>query len=747
MSQVIIDTEKENKLILREYRSLLRSAKHLLNPEDIKEVRKAYRYSADAHDGMRRKSGEPYILHPIAVAQITVEEMGLDKVAIIAALLHDTVEDTGVTVEDIRQEFGGHVAKIVEGLTKIESVYRPGASQQAENFRKMLLTLSEDVRVILVKIADRLHNMRTLESMPRAKQLKISSETIYLYAALAHRLGLYSIKSELEDLWLKYTERDKYNEIEAKLEQSEAARKRLIKHFIRPIKKSLEEHGFEYEIKGRTKSIYSIWRKMEKNRIPFEEVYDLFAVRIILEDVPEEEEKAACWKTYSVVTDHYKPNPDRLRDWITTPKTNGYESLHTTVMNVDGQWVEVQIRTRRMDDIAEKGLAAHWRYKEGSTNKKKKKAEDMEQSFESWLVRVREMLEESDVEAIDFVNDFRKNLYSDEIFVFTPQGDLKSLPKGATALDFAFDIHTEVGSQCIGAKVNNKLAALSHELRNGDQVEILTSSKQKPGEHWLEWVKTSKAIAKIKSSLKEDYKRIAEEGRQKLERHLEKLGVDNSDEVLNKIRAFFNSKTVQEIYYKAGRKVISRTDLKKFKQQYEADQEAANKPEEVKDAKSFQKAIKKRRKQADDSLLIGEDMSNIHYTLAKCCNPIPGDDVFGFVTVNEGIRIHRTSCPNAIELMSNYGYRIIKAKWTQQEELAFLAGLKITGSDRVGLISDITKVLSEDLKVNMRTITVDSDDGIFDGTLMLFVRDTKHLGYIIETLEKVEGVEKIARLS
>lgn len=728
-----MDLEEERKVILREYRKLLRKAKPFLKDGDAKLIKKAFNTSMEAHEGMRRKSGEPYILHPLAVALIAVEEIGLGTTSIIAALLHDVVEDTEVELEDIEKDFGKKVARIIDGLTKISGVFEYGTSQQAENFRKMLLTLSEDVRVILIKLADRLHNMRTLESMPRNKQLKIASETIYIYAPLAHRLGLYAIKSELEDLYLKFTDSQIYREIADNINTTKSARNKFIRNFIKPIESELDKLPWRYMIKGRPKSIYSIWNKMKKQGIPFEEVYDLFAIRVIV-DAPLDKEKAACWQVYSIVTDFYKPNPDRLRDWISTPKANGYESLHTTVMSDKGQWVEVQIRTTRMDEIAEKGYAAHWKYKDNYANLQ-------ESRLEQWITRVREMIEQNDTSAIEFVDDFRSNLFNDEVFVFTPKGDLKTLPNGATALDFAFDIHTEVGAHCLGAKVNQKLVPLNNVLKNGDQVEILTSNKQKPNEDWLRFVVSSKAKSKIKDVLKEEKKAAASEGKEIVLRKLKQMKLQPKDEIINKVRAYFNEKTPLDFYYKVGKGVIDPKEIKRFREDVAI---TKKKPiDKADDAKSFERELKKVK--GEDMLLIGEDMDVVDYKIAKCCNPIPGDEVFGFVTVNEGIKIHRTTCPNAPELLSNHGNRVVKAKWTSQHEIAFLAGLQIIGTDRVGLISDVSGVISSELKVNMQSISVDTKDGIFEGKIRLYVQDTKHLDKLIKKLEKVRGVVKVTR--
>lgn len=729
----VVDLESEKKLIISQYRKLLRYAKPVMKTGDAALIRKAFNTAMEAHNGVRRKSGEPYILHPLAVAQITVEEIGLGSTSIVAALMHDIVEDTAWTVEDVEREFSPKVAQIIDGLTKISGEFEYGTSEQAENFRKMLLTLVDDVRVILIKLADRLHNMRTLDSMPRNKQLKIASETSFIYAPLAHRLGLYSIKSELEDLAFKYTDQEFYFSINSKLKKTKDVRERFIRKFLVPIRSELDSLGYDYVVKGRTKSIYSIYSKMKKQQIPFEEVFDIFAIRIIL-DVPVEEEKIACWKMYSIVTDYYQPNPDRLRDWISTPKANGYESLHTTVMSPTGKWVEVQIRTKRMDDIAEKGYAAHWKYKDPKVNSTTR--------LDRWIEQVRSLLESHDSDAFDFLDEFKHNFFSHEIFVFTPTGDLRVLPQGAVALDFAFDIHTQVGVWCVGAKVNNKLKSISHPLKNGDQVEILTSEKQKVNRDWLKFVVTSKAKSKIKSSLKEERKRQVADGKEIVNRKLRQLKINpNDDKILQKILHHFSLPNIQELYYRVAVGLIEPKEIK----QYQSSEKAKPLTDLVSDAKSFEKEVKKLRGVDTDMLLIGEDMDKIEYTLANCCSPISGDDVFGFVTVSEGIKIHRTSCPNARELMSNYGYRIVKAKWTSLKQLAFLAGVRIKGVDRVGLVNDITLIISKNLQVNMRSITIDSKDGIFEGKIHLFVNNTEHLEILISKLEEVEGVLSVDR--
>lgn len=733
---VAIDVEKEKKEIINHYRKLLRKAKPVLKDGDAKLIKKAFTIAAEAHKDMRRKSGEPYILHPLAVAEICVEEIGLGTTSILAALMHDVVEDTDMELADIEKIFGKKVARIIDGLTKIAGVFEYGTSQQAENFRKMLFTLSEDVRVILIKLADRLHNMRTLESMPRNKQLKISSETIYLYAPLAHRLGLNAIKTELEDLYLRFTDRPIYNSIASKIDDTRATRNKFIKAFMQPIVEELNKQNIRCEVKGRPKSIYSIWNKMKRQNIPFEEVYDLFAIRVII-DAPQEQEKALCWQVYSIVTDFYTPNPDRLRDWISTPKSNGYESLHTTVMAKNGQWVEVQIRTERMDDIAEKGYAAHWKYKESSGIN--------ESNLEKWLARVRDTLEHNDHTALDFVDDFRGNLFTEEVFAFTPKGELKTLPSGATALDFAYEIHSQIGSKCIGAKINNRLVPISHVLKNGDQVEILTSSKQKPNEDWLRFVVSSKAKGHIKDSLKEEKKQAAQEGKEIIMRKLKQLKVEASQDTLEHMREYFNAKTHFDLYYRVGRNIIGTADIKRFTEFKPASPFRSKPTASITDAKLIEKEINALKNRYEDMLLIGEDMDVVDYKLAKCCTPIPGDEVFGFVTVNEGIKIHRTNCPNSAELMANHGNRVVKAKWTSQHEVAFLTGLKIKGTDRVGLINGVTKVISEELKVNMSSMSIHTDTGIFEGEIMLYVNDTRHLEHLIAKLEQVEGVVKVSR--
>ncbi len=743
--------EQEREEILKRYRKLLRTAKPFLKDDDAKQIKKAFLMSMEAHKEMRRKSGEPYIYHPLAVAQICVEEIGLGTTSIISALLHDVVEDTNITLQDIEKQFNPKIAAIIDGLTKIAGTFEYGTSQQAENFRKMLLTLSDDIRVILIKLADRLHNMRTLNSMAKEKQLKIASETIYLYAPLAHRLGLNAIKTELEDLGLKYTEPEAYKEIAIKLTENKRNRESFVDQFIRPIKKSLDEIGINYTIKGRPKSIYSIYNKIKKSNTPFEKIYDLFAVRIVL-DVPLDREKADCWEVYSVVTDHYRPNPSRLKDWVSTPKSNGYESLHTTVMSMpfsgdkEGRWVEVQIRTKRMDEIAEKGVAAHFKYKGTDTR--------TSQAFESWLSQVREALEANDKSqsAVELVDDIKNSLYHEEVFVFTPKGKLIVLQAGSTALDFAFDIHSEVGAKCIGAKVGGKLVPLSHKLVNGDQIEILTSSKQKPTEDWLRIVTTTKAKARIKEFIKEENKSHVIKGRDMIEARLKHLGIQSLTlEITNQLRAYFNAKDANDLFYRFGKAYISIDQLKHWKsdkEMHERKQAEKSIKAPIVDTKSFKKEMQRIEStggKASDTLLIGEDMDKVDYTLAKCCNPISGDEVFGFVTINEGIKIHRNACPNATELLSRHGDRVIKAQWASRIAMSFVVDLVIRGIDRVGLINDVTRLISSELKVNITGLTIGVNEGLFEGKISLMIQDTQHLDELVHELENVPGVIEVSR--
>jgi len=727
-----IDIEAEKKEILNRYKNLIKACKRRLEKGDKEIIRKAFEVSVNAHKEMRRKSGEPYIYHPIAVAQICAEEIGLGTTAIVCALLHDTVEDTDMTLDDIKGMFGEKVALIIDGLTKISVVFDQTSSIQAENFRKMLLTLSEDVRVILIKLADRLHNMRTLDHMKRDKQMKIAGETLYLYAPLAHRLGLNSIKSELEDLGLKYTDENSFNEVVHKLEETEPTRKKFIKNFIDPINDILKEQGFKFKIFGRPKSIFSIYNKIKNKGVVFEEIYDLFAIRIVV-DTTAEKEKTDCWKIYSIITDFYHPNPDRLRDWISTPKSNGYESLHTTVMGPEGKWVEVQIRTLRMDELAEMGYAAHWKYKEAAAEK--------ENNLEGWLRRIREMLDNPDPNALEFIDDFKLNLFADEIFLFTPKGEMRNLPLTATALDFAFEIHTKIGQQCIGAKVNHKLVPLSYQLKSGDQVEILTSSKQFPKDDWLNYVVTARAKSKIKSALKENRRRIADDGKDTLEKKFQKCKLDFTVQNINDFATFLKLPSVSELFYRSALKNIDVQEIKEFIDFKKHPEKYLLKKIETKTENLITNA-----KGSSDMLVIGDDIQKLDYVLSPCCSPIPGDDVFGFVTTNQAIKIHRVNCPSAVKLLSNYAYRVVKAKWNNDHLISFLAGIKIKGTDQIGLVNNVTKVISNELNINMRAISFDTEDGIFDGTIMVFVHDAKHLSHLMDNLKKVRGVTSVTRI-
>ena len=729
-----IDLEAEKKEILKRYKTLLKASKRTLQKGDKELIRKAFEVAVDAHKEMRRKSGEPYIYHPIAVAQVCAEEIGLGTTSIVCALLHDTVEDTDLTLDDIKGMFGEKITQIIDGLTKISGVFDNSSSLQAENFRKMMLTLSDDVRVILIKLADRLHNMRTLDSMKRDKQMKIASETLYLYAPLAHRLGLNSIKSELEDLALKYTDTETYNEIVNRLKETEPDRKKFIQKFIDPIKEILTEQGFKAKIFGRPKSIYSIYNKIKSKAVTFEEIYDLFAIRIVI-DTPYEQEKSDCWRIYSIITDFYHPSPDRLRDWISTPKANGYESLHTTVMGPEGKWVEVQIRTVRMDDLAEKGYAAHWKYKDA--------AAERESQLEDWIKRIREMLESPEENALDFIDDFKLNLFSDEIFAFTPKGEMKTLPIGATALDFAFEIHSKVGEECIGAKVNHKLVPLSYQLKSGDQIEVLTSSKQTPKEDWINFVITAKAKGKIKHALKEQRRKVAEEGRDILEQKFYKAKLDFTIQNIQDFVAFLKLPSSQELFYRVAKNVVDTKQIKEFTK-FKANPEKFEIKKQEHHVSLEQLVAGVRGK--TDLLVIGDDMQKLDYKLSPCCNPIPGDDVFGFITIDEGIRIHRINCPNAIQLLSNYAYRVVKAKWNSQHLISFLAGIKVIGTDELGIVNNITKIISTQYNVNMRSISFDTEGGVFEGTIMIFVHSTDHLTQLINKLKKVNGVQNVTRI-
>jgi len=724
-----LNLENEKKEIINRYKALLRACNEKTTKEDKKEIRKAFNLAVKGHENIRRKSGEPYILHPIAVASICAKEVGLGTTSIICALLHDIVEDTDYTIEDIEKLFGKKIATIINGLTKISDVFDQKVSLQAENFRKMLLTLSDDVRVILIKLADRLHNMRTLDAMSKQQKLKIASETLYLYAPLAHRLGLYPIKTELEDLGLKFTKPEIYKAISLKLNETKLSRNKYINKFSQPIKTVLKKEGLKTTIKGRPKSIYSIREKILHKGVTFDNIFDKFAIRIIVES-SYQNEKSDCWKIYSIVTDFYKPNPDRLRDWISTPKVNGYESLHTTVMGEDGKWVEVQIRSKRMDEIAERGYAAHWHYKN---------QDEKSSSLDLWINKISSLLENPESNAIDFIDDFKLNLYSGEIFVFTPKGDLKTLPKGATALDFAFEIHTQIGMTCLGVKVNGKLVALSHELSSGDQVEIITSRKQHPRKDWLRFVVTSHARTRIKSALKREEKVIAEKGKELAERKLRHLRTKLSRDTENQLIKFFKSSSSQELYFRFGNGQISNKEIKEF-----VNLKNSGWYQNIKNRIYSSKYLSK--KPVKNNLIVfNEDDEILDYKISKCCNAIPGDNIFGFLSIIDGLKVHREDCPNAIELRANYAYRILKAKWTTKENLDFTANLKLSGIDSVGLVNKVTQIISKQLHVDIKAINIYTHDGVFEGEITLKVHNETFLSEITKKLEKIEGIVKISR--
>ena len=731
-----LDEEQEKKEIVRHYRALLKILKSKLKKGDKELLRAAFEMAANAHNTMRRKSGEPYILHPIAVAMICVDEIGLGVRSTICALLHDTVEDTDVSLDDIKSEFGNEIAKIVDGLTKISTVMTTNSSQQAENFKKILLTLTDDPRVILIKLADRLHNMRTMDAMKQEKQLKIASETIWVYSPLAHRMGLYNIKTELEDLSMKYLEPDKYREIAKKLAETKRERTKYINEFIRPLKDKLTNSQYPTEIYGRPKSIHSIWNKIKKKGVSFEEVYDLFAIRVIL-DVPIDIEKEACWKVYSLITDEYLPSPERLRDWLSNPKSNGYEALHTTVMGPQGKWVEVQIRTKRMNEIAEKGLAAHFKYKEGTPS---------EDRFDKWFIQIREALGNQQEDGIDFLQDFKTSFLAEEIYVYTPKGEVKMLPTNSSALDFAFYIHTAIGSKCIGAKVNHKLVPIGHTLRSGDQIEIITSNKQKPTEDWLNLVVTAKAKNSIKDALREEKKSIAEEGKYTLQRKLEGLGASYSPYNIDQLVTYYKLSSHLDLHYNIAIKKNDLRDLKLF--QVIGDKIEAPKPLQPiteADATVYDPTQKTYSKKDSELIIFGESSDKIQYTLGKCCNPIPGDDVFGFVSTGKGLIIHRINCPNATQLLANYGHRVVKTKWAKNKEISFLTGLRIIGLDDVGVVNKITNIISGELKINIAALTIESTEGLFQGTIKVYVHDKDELEVLVDKIKSLNGIQRVDR--
>ena len=730
-----VDEKIENKLIAKEYKNLLRSSYRSLSEKDKKLIRIAFDTSVDAHKNQRRKSGEAYVFHPIGVAKIVASQIGLDAISISAALLHDVIEDTKYKLEDIEKVFGNKVSRIVEGLTKISNLKKDTEiSFQAENFRKMLLTLNDDIRVIIIKIADRLHNMQTLEFMTEKKQLKIASETLYIYAPIAHRIGMYNIKNELEDLSLRYTDNKSYSNIKSKIEESKEEQEVYIKKFSRLIKKAIDKEKLKYFIQGRNKSIYSIHQKMQKQKISYENVFDKFAIRIVYKS-SKKKEKFLAWKIYSIITDYFIPNPTRLRDWISSSKSNGYESLHITVLGPNNKWIEIQIRSERMHEIAEKGYAAHYKYKQG---------EKKESSIENWLNRLKEVLENKDLNAVDFVEDFKLNLYSDEIFVFTPKGELKSLPSGSCALDFAFHIHTEVGINTRGARVNGKLVPLSKTLKSGDQIEIITSKNSKPSANWLDFVITSRARTKIKNSLNEEKKEIATEGELILKRKLNHLKVSLNKKNISELLKFFKLKTPSDLYYRVGFGSIDNKKIKEFLNsrnnkfiKYIKDKIRGKQNDFIDDTKSFSSNF--------DKIVFGTEKEELPYSLSKCCNPISGDKVFGFISVKDKIKVHKNSCKNAIGLQSNFAYRIISAYWIDSSEQEFGAIVKLSGIDTLGLVNQITKVISKNMSVNIKKINFNTSKGLFIGEINVFVKNNSTLERLLKNLSKINGIEKVTR--
>ena len=733
---MIVSEKIENKEIVKQYKELLQISYQTLSNKDKTLIRSAFDTAVNAHRNQRRKSGEPYVFHPISVAKIVAHEIGLDATSIAAALLHDVVEDTEYSFEDIEKLFGSDVMRIVEGLTKISKLSKESnVSLQAENFRKLLITLNDDIRVIIIKIADRLHNMQTLDAMPEYKQIRIASETLYIYAPLSHRIGLYNIKTELEDLSFKYTEADRYEAIKNKIEESKEEQDQYINSFSEIIQFALAKEKLKYQIKGRSKSIFSINRKMTIQNIPFENVFDKFAIRIIYKST-HRNEKFLAWKIYSIITDHFTPNPTRLRDWITAPKSNGYEALHITVMGPNNKWVEVQIRSERMNEIAEKGYAAHHKYKQG---------QQKDIGIESWLDKLQEVLENQNENPVDFVENFKLNLYAKEIFVFTPTGDIKSLPKGATALDFAFSIHTEIGMKTRGARVNGKLVPLSRMLKSGESIEIITSENIKPTANWLDFVKTSRAKSKIKSSLNDEKKRIADDGRETLRRKLKQLKITLNDKTISQMLRYFNLNNSLDLYYRVGLGTIDNKQLKDFSTKYNSSFLNFFKKRIRKQTIPHKKEGKDQITQRFDTLVFGKEMETLKHSLSNCCNPIAGDQVFGYISVNEGIKVHKKDCPNSLSLQSNFAYRIIKAKWVDSSSDEFTAILKLSGIDNMGIVSEVTKSITGDMSININKLSFDSEDGIFTGLISVNVKNKTILNRLINRILKVKGVDKVLR--
>ena len=732
--------EDELKQVRAKFDVLLKLMEQSLQDEDRILVEKAYDMAVDAHKYQRRKSGEPYIFHPIEVARICFEEIGLGPTAVVCALLHDVVEDTPVTLQEITETFGPKVSVIVDGLTKLDGTYNTDdvESPQAENFKKVLSTLVVDVRVVLIKMADRLHNLRTIDAQPKHKQLKIAAETEYIYTPLAHRLGLYNIKTEFQDICLKITDPEMYQEISHKLSDSDQARNEYIAEFIKPLKEELQHLGAPFRVLGRSKAISSIYSKIKNNNVTFEEIFDIFAVRIII-DVPIEKEKSYCWQTYSIITDVYKPIPERLKDWVTTPKGNGYESLHTTVVGPKGRYVEVQIRTDRMDEIAEKGFAAHWKYKG---------IKKQENVYDNWLDNIREILEAKHANAMDFVNDFKTNLFSEEVYVYTPKGDMRIVPKGATALDFAFEIHTDVGYHAAAIKVNNKLVPMGYKLNNGDQVQVITNKNQKPNEDWLKMVVTGKARSKIRSAMKEERRKIGEYGKEALERKLKNLKLDFEEnvDIIAKQLGFRNR---VDFYYALTQEDVRISDIKNYTIENGKIVFKKDEDEEVKIApideelKKIQRPAKANR---SNILVNGEPGDMYQYSLATCCNPVQGDDIFAYLTTKDGLKIHRTSCSNATHILANYGYRVLKADWEGRVSNNFVVELLVTGVDSgPGVIQMLTNELSNKLGINIKSFSIEGREGFFEGRIGIVVLNKDQLNLVVQSLERLPGISSVIR--
>ena len=733
-------TAEDEDLIKEKWDDLLLSCTKICkNDEDWNFIKRAFFLAKEAHEGVRRRSGEPYLLHPIAVAKIVIEEIGLGVKSVVAALLHDVVEDTEYSVEDMERIFGPKIASMVDGLTKMSGVFNADTSEQAEYFRKVLLTLSDDVRVILIKIADRLHNMRTLGAMPMNKQIKITGETIYLFAPLAYRLGLYSIKSELEDLCMKYRFPQQYAEITQKLQESEASRREFINKFNAPIIASLNRDNINYEISGRVKSVYSIWSKMQRKQIPFEEIYDLFAIRIVFKPLPFPSEKTQCWQIYSTITDIYTPKPDRLRDWISMPKANGYEALHSTVMGPDGVWVEVQIRTQRMEDIAERGFAAHWKYKHATISQD-------EDEFDKWLKQIRAALNSPTENAVDFLDNFKLSLYTSEIVVFTPKGEARKMPFGATALDFAYDIHSKIGNSAISAKINHKLEPITTQINSGDQIEIITADNARPKPEWLETVTTAKAKQSIKSFLKRERQNNIERGMQMLDEKMKSLNVKLSGRVLRKITPIYDSKNKEELYSKIGAGIVSLDNLDK----------ALKVNSKSKILKFWTLFIpQKKEDETDDAAIPGEiapaeeaPATEPQFEIAECCKPIPGDKVVGYRDPASGnIIVHKATCDELNRLATQFGRNIVKEeiKWSQHKAMSYLVTTELRGIDRQGILLDLAKVVSADFNINIREVNIHSHDGIFEGNVSLYVKDAESLHAVMDKLRKIKGIESVKR--